>query len=91
MARAAKIPGTPKNFILDNPAALTWGSYGVAFAALLVLVCCQSQSRIYPRNVCILGLFTVCESVFLGKQPAPTAPRPPLFMSPSHSVALQRR
>lgn len=46
--------------------SVMWASYGIAFAALLVLVCCMEQARIYPRNLIILGLFTVCESVFLG-------------------------
>jgi FtsH-binding integral membrane protein len=46
-------------------AAWMWGGYGAAFAALLMLVCCQSNARVFPRNYLILSVFTVCESFFI--------------------------
>merc|ERR1711988_408006 len=59
---ACGAPGGPG---CGTATTLMYGSYGVAFCALLSLVCCMENARKYPTNLIILGIFTVCESVFL--------------------------
>jgi len=42
-----------------------YSSLAVGFAALIMLVCCAQNARIYPRNYALLGTFTVAEGFML--------------------------
>jgi FtsH-binding integral membrane protein len=41
-------------------------SFGVSFAVLLAIICCQKNARSYPRNYILLSIFTLAESVMIG-------------------------
>ena len=43
-----------------------YGSWGIAFVTMLILVCCINKARTYPMNMILLSVFTLFESIFVG-------------------------
>ena len=37
-----------------------YGSWGIAFVTMLILVCCINKARTYPMNMILLSVFTFC-------------------------------
>jgi FtsH-binding integral membrane protein len=45
---------------------LMYGSWAVGFALIIALACCMNNARVYPRNMILLGLFTLAQGTMLG-------------------------
>eukprot|EP01047_Picozoa_sp_COSAG01_P082931 COSAG01_NODE_17146_length_1174_cov_1.337674_1_plen_154_part_10 len=61
-------PSDPLSYRLQPTSTLKTMYYSgmvVGFAALIMLVCCAQNARIYPRNYALLGTFTVAEGFML--------------------------
>jgi len=50
----------------SSAAGLMYGAWAVSFVLIIALVCCIENARVYPRNMILLGLFTVAEGLFVG-------------------------
>ena len=62
----------PQCFVGDTivPNSTAWGLfYGgwiTSFVVIIAMSCCIENARMYPRNMILLGIFTVAEGLFLG-------------------------
>lgn len=67
--------GDVQKVVLTND----WPIYtalGVSFAALIAIVCCGNNARIYPRNYILLSIFTLAEGYLVGVISAQYAMQP---------------